>query len=133
MKITNIDTLSALIDRLITENIKLFFFKKEKSIKKIEHQERIVLEIRKKISKLFIGTFEDGYDYVSEKRTFSNNILESIEELVTNDINIGESDRQRLKIVMMEEKRLRKSNENRSKNKNDIDENFKKLMEKENE
>ena len=129
MKITNIDTLSALLDRLITENIKLFFFKKDKSLKKVEHQERIVLEIRKKISKLFVETFEDGYDYISEKRTFSNNILESIEELITNDINIGESDRERLKIAMMEEKRLRKSNEGRSKNKNDIDENFKRLVE----
>ena len=130
MRITNIDTLSALLDRLITENIKLFFFKKDKFSKKVEHQEKIVLEIRKKIRKLFVEAFEDGYDYISEKRTFSNNILESIEELITNDINIGESDRQRLKIAMMEEKRLRKSNEGRSKNKNDIDENFKKLMEK---
>lgn len=130
MKITNIDTLSALIDRLITENIKLYFFKKENLSDKINHQERIVLEIRKKISILFTETFENGYDYISEKRTFSNNILESIEELITNDINIGESDRQRLKIAMMEEKRLRKSNEGRSKNKNDIDDNFKKLVEK---
>ena len=129
LKITNIDTLSALIDRLITENIKLYFFKKENLIDNIEHQERIVLEIRKKISKLFVETFEDGYDYISEKRTFSNNILESIEELITNDINIGESDRERLKIARMEEKRLRKSNEGRSKNKNDIDENFKRLVE----
>ena len=87
------------------------------------------MEIRKKISKLFVEAFENGYDYISEKRTFSNNILESIEELITNDINIGESDRERLKIAMMEEKRLRKSNEGRSKNKNDIDENFKRLVE----
>ena len=127
MKITNIDTLSALLDRLITENIKLFFFKKDKSLKKVEHQERIVLEIKEKIRKLFVEAFDNGYDYISEKRTFSNNILESIEELITNDINIGESDRQRLKIAMMEEKRLRKSNEGRSKNKNDIDDNFKKF------
>ena len=129
-RITNIDTLSALLDRLITENIKLFFFRKDKSTKKIEHQEIIVLEIRKKIRKLFIATFEDGYNYISEKRTFTNNILDNIEELITNDINIGESDRQRLKIVMMEEKRLRKSNEGRANNKNNIDKNFKKLMEK---
>jgi hypothetical protein len=128
-RITNIDTLSAFLDRLITENIKLFFFKKEKSIKKIEHQEKIVLEIRKKIRKLLIEIFTNGYDYISEKRTFVNNILENIEELITNDINIGESDRQRLKVAMMEEKRLRKSNEGRSRNKNNIDENLKKLTE----
>ena len=129
MRITNIDTLSALIDRLITENIKLFFFKKENSSSKINHQQIIVLEIKKKISKLMLETFENGYDYIDEKRTFVNNILENIEQLITNDINIGESDRQRLKIAMMEEKRLRKSNEGRSNNKNEIDKNFKKLTE----
>jgi len=35
MRVTNIDTLSNYLDRLITENIKLFFFKKDKDIEKI--------------------------------------------------------------------------------------------------
>ena len=71
---------------------------------------------------LFEECFEEqGYHYTKEKRTFANNVIENIDELTTNDINIGESDRQRLKIAMMEEKRLRKSNEGRSINKNEID------------
>ena len=37
--ITNIDTLSALLDRLISENIKLYFFKKDDIDENIEHQE----------------------------------------------------------------------------------------------
>jgi len=48
-------------------------------------------------------------------------------ELITNDIHIGESDRARLEIAMLEEKRLRKSNEGRALNKNMIDKNFKNL------
>ena len=130
MRVTNIDTLSSFLDRLITENIKLFFFKKDNLTDKVKHQQTIILEIKQKIDELLIETFEIGYGYISEKRTFTNNILENLEDLVTNDINIGESDRKRLEIAMMEEKRLRKSNEGRSKNKNNIDENFKKLMEK---
>ena len=64
-----------------------------------------------------------------KKRTFTaSNIVEEISKLVTNDIHIGESDRARLKIVMLEEKRLRKSNEGRSKNKNSIDKNFQNLI-----
>ena len=48
--------------------------------------------------------------------------------MITNDINIGESDRERLKLAMMNEKRLRKSNEGRAKNKNNIDMKFEKIV-----
>lgn len=132
MRITNIDTLSAYLDRLVTERIKHFFFEKDNKFEDSEHQEIVISEIKDRISCLIEECLVDNnYIYTEEKRTFANNILESIDELTTNDINIGESDRQRLKIAMMEEKRLRKSNEGRSKNKNDIDENFKKLIGKE--
>ena len=36
--ITNIDTLSALLDRMISENIKLYFFKKDGVVDNIKHQ-----------------------------------------------------------------------------------------------
>ena len=123
MRITNIDTLSALIDRLITENIKLFFFEKDKLEEKVLHQKDIINEIKYKLKELFLEVYNANcYDYIDEKRTFSSsNIVEEISELVTNDIHIGESDRARLNIAMLEEKRLRKSNEGRSKNKNNID------------
>ena len=126
MRITNINTLSALLDRLITENIKLFFFEKDKLEKKSIHQKHIINEIKKKLTELFLEVYnKKSYDYLDEKRTFTaSNIIEEISELVTNDIHIGESDRARLNIVMKEEKRLRKSNEGRSKNKNNIDKEF---------
>ena len=47
--ITNIDTLSALIDRLISENIKLHFFKKDGIDENIEHQEKVIDEIKARI------------------------------------------------------------------------------------
>ena len=130
MRITNIDTLSALIDRLKTENIKLFFFEKDKLEEKALHQKDIINEIKYKLKELFLEVYNANcYDYIDEKRTFSSsNIVEEISELVTNDIHIGESDRARLNIAMLEEKRLRKSNEGRSKNKNNIDKNFQNLI-----
>lgn len=130
MRITNIDTLSALLDRLITENIKLFFFEKDKLEEKANHQKIIISEIKSKLNELFLEVYKNGsYDYIDEKRTFTaSNIVEEISNLVTNDIHIGESDRARLNIAMLEEKRLRKSNEGRSKNKNNIDKNFKNLV-----
>jgi len=138
--ITNIDTLSALFDRLITENIKLYFFNKDNLVDKSNHQKIVIDEIKSRITKLLQDTYENKqYDYLSEKRTFNeNSIVESLEELIINDINIGESDRERLKQVQSEnpsiekfivnEKRLRKSNEGRSRNKNEIDEQYKNLL-----
>ena len=46
--ITNIDTLSALLDRLISENIKLYFFKKDGLDENIEHQEKVISEIKER-------------------------------------------------------------------------------------
>jgi hypothetical protein len=138
--ITNIDTLSALFDRLITENIKLYFFEKDNFVEKVNHQKLVINEIKDKIRSLLRDTFENKeYQYLSEKRTFDENaIVESLEELIINDINIGESDRERLKQVQSEtpsidkfiinEKRLRKANEGRARNKNEIDQQYKNLL-----
>jgi hypothetical protein len=140
MRITNIDTLSAYFDRLITENIKLYFFKKDLLEEKVEHQLAVILEIKLKISELFQEVFDTkNYDYIEEYRTFNeNSIVEELEELIQNDINIGEADRARLNETTKEnpnltkmivnEKRLRKANEGRARNKNRIDENFKKII-----
>lgn len=125
-RVTNIDTLSALLDRLVTENIKRFFFDKDGLTEKVEHQDVVISEIKERLVELFLEVYDNGkYNYISENRTFTaSNIVENIEELITNDIHIGESDRARLRVAMMEEKRLRKSNEGRARNKNVIDEQF---------
>jgi len=140
-RITNIDTLSALLDRLVTENIKLFFFTKDNKEKNVKHQIEVISSIRKRISSLLKECFlEHGYEYLSEERTFDeNSIVEELEQLIFNDINIGESDRARLEQVhsddpnlakfIVNEKRLRKANEGRAKNKNNIDKIFKKMVE----
>ena len=141
MRLTNIDTLSNYFDRLITENIKLFFFRKDGDIKKAEHQEIVIAEIKIRISELIQESIDlKAYNYLGERRTFNESaIIEELEELIQNDINIGEADRARLEETTKEspnlermivnEKRLRKANEGRSRNKNAIDEQFKKLIE----
>lgn len=132
MRITNIDTLSTFFDRLITERIKEFFFSKDGEMERVKHQEIVINEIKNKIDELFEECFKNGdYDYISEERTFNeSDIVEELDELITNDINIGESDRERLRIVTMNEKRLRKANEGRARNKNSIDKKLKEIMEK---
>lgn len=142
MRITNIDTLSSYLDRLITENIKLYFFRKDGLVDKITHQTIVIDEIKKKISELIFESLkENSYNYVEEYRTFNeSSILEELEDLIQNDINIGEADRARLEETKKEhpslermivnEKRLRKANEGRARNKNTIDKQFKDIINK---
>jgi len=144
-RITNINTLSSLFDRLITENIKLFFFKKDNILDNIQHQEKIISFLKIEIIELLEETLNyNTYDYISEKRTFNeNSIVEELEQLIQNDINIGEADRARLEEVqsdnpnleriIVNEKRLRKSNEGRAKNKNNIDNIYKQQFNSKNE
>tara|TARA_Y100001938_G_C7979650_1_gene373728 strand:+ start:169 stop:609 length:441 start_codon:yes stop_codon:yes gene_type:complete len=141
MRITNIDTLSALFDRLISENIKLYFFKKDSLEENIDHQEVVISQIKEKISELFTEVLESGsYKYLSEKRTYKpNDIVETLEELITNDITTGEGDRANLKEATSDNpslehfthghKLIRKANENRAVSKNKLDEQFKDIVE----
>ena len=139
--ITNIDTLSALLDRLISENIKLHFFRKENVIDNIEHQESLIEEIKYRITKLLLDIYkEKEYNYISEKRTYKpDDIVETLEELIHNDITTGEGDRANLKEATSDNpslehftrnhKLIRKANENRAEAKNKLDEQFKDFIE----
>ena len=144
LHITNIDTLSALLDRLISENIKLHFFRKDGVDDNIEHQEKVIKEIKYRITKLLLDVYTDNrYNYVSEKRTYNpDDIVETLEELIHNDITTGEGDRANLKEATSDNpslehftrnhKLIRKANENRAASKNKLDEQFKDYIEKNN-
>lgn len=136
-RISNIDTLSAYFDRLVTERIKWYFFTKNNQIDEAHHQLKIIDEIRNKIESLIQSP---KYEYLKEKRTFD--LVNNIEKLVIFDAEIGESDRARLECVQdlkqednsiydqaklaikmaAQEERLRTANEMRSQTKNKIDE-----------
>ena len=142
--ITNIDTISALLDRLISENIKLHFFRKEDVVDDIEHQENLIEEIKYRITQLLSDTYnERQYKYISEKRTYKpEDIVETLEELIHNDITTGEGDRANLKEATSDNpslehftrnhKLIRKANENRAVAKNKLDKQFKGFIDENN-
>ena len=143
--ITNIDTLSALLDRLISENIKLHFFRKEDVVDDIEHQENLIEEIKYRITQLLLDIYnERQYKYISEKRTYKpEDIVETLEELIHNDITTGEGDRANLKEATSDNpslehftrnhKLIRKANENRAVAKNKLDKQFKGFVDENNQ
>ena len=146
--ITNIDTLSALLDRMISENIKLYFFKKDGITENIEHQEKVIFEIKEKLKTFFLEIYVNkkitGYEYISEKRTYKpEDIVETLEELIHNDITTGEGDRANLKEAISDNpslehftrnhKLIRKANENRAVAKNKLDKQFKGFVDENNQ
>ena len=140
-KITNIDTLSALLDRLVSENIKLYFFNKDGILNDIDHQKKVILEIKDKIKELLLEVYDNKkYDYISEKRTYTADMtIESIEQLIKSDIYTGEGDRTNLAELKKENpdinsfrknhRILRSANELRAVSKNELDKQFKNLVE----
>ena len=141
--VTNIDTLSAMLDRLISENIKLYFFKKENLIENVSHQETVISEIKNRIKNLLLDVYKTKeYNYVSEKRTYKADMtLESLEQLIKSDIYTGEGDSANLEELNKKDpdlnafrknhKVLRSSNELRAVSKNKLDAQFKKFIEDE--
>ncbi len=142
--ITNIDTLSAMLDRLISENIKLYFFKKENLIENISHQEIVITEIKERIKNLLLDVYSSKkYNYISEKRTYKADMtLDSLEQLIKSDIYTGEGDRDNLSelkksnpnidLMKKNHKVLRSANELRAVSKNELDSYFKDFVEDEN-
>lgn len=102
----------------------------------VVHQQELIELIRQEIEKCLL---EPTYEYISERRTFVNELLADLDSLIVSDIHIGESDRKRLEETKKEtpdvnafitqEKRLRTANEQRSKLKNQIDETWRKINE----
>ena len=141
--ITNVNTLSVLLDRLIVENIKLYFFTKDNLSDNVLHQNEVIHEIKKKICEVLIHTYESKqYDYIEEKRTYKYNaIVETVEELVKSNITTGQVDKQNLVEALsdnpsvdkfkLNHKILRKANENRALCKNKIDKHYKQIIENE--
>ncbi len=100
----------------------------------------VINEIKGRVANLFEKCLKSGeYDYLAEKRTFkSSDVVEELEQLVVNDILVGESDRGVLAEItsnnldidnlVTHAKRMRKANEGRALNKNNIDRQFKELV-----
>ena len=80
--VTNVDSFSAYIDRLITERIKEYHFRnKQNKPNEALHQEEVIKVILHKMFDLLNEiTTQNGYVYIGEKRTFD-------EEKITNDVN----------------------------------------------
>jgi hypothetical protein len=131
--ITNINTFSALLDRLITEKIKEYFFVKNNKSNLVKKQRIIISSINKEIIETFILIKKyKGYKYLKENRTFNYNaalLVKLFSKLTHEDLNIGMADNElaesikgkNKKKIVLKLKKSRNSLENRAVIKNQID------------
>jgi hypothetical protein len=84
-RVTNVDSFSAYIDRLITERIKEYHFKNtQNKPEEAIHQNKIVEIISEKIDSLIEEIYQqEGYEYISEKRTFDEiEIIQQVDNVL---------------------------------------------------
>jgi hypothetical protein len=133
--VSNLNSVSALFDRLITEKIKLYFFEQMKFsdsvVHSIERQKKTISTIHMALHYTFTNIFNDKkYNVLLEKRTFNNNLKNltlNVEQLVEMNLNVGTADNAIAKIL--EQLSLSRSSlEKRSNNKNAIDESIVELL-----
>ena len=131
--ISNIDSISALLDRLITEKIKQYFFLIRKKNNEARKQSLIINKITSKLTETLkeIYIFKK-YNFTGEIRTFDKNsnilkLVNNIENLIIMNLNIGIADN-KLNQIIKNVKLSRNSLEGRAKNKNNIDMLLKKII-----
>ena len=129
--ISNLNTVSALFDRLITEKIKQYFFYLSKEKKKFKIQTQLINSLHNELQHTFKQIIKSRqYKFIKEKRTFDKdmkNFIYSVENLIVMNLNVGKSDNN-LSKILKNLKLSRASLERRAKIKNDIDDLVKKII-----
>ena len=129
--ISNLNTVSALFDRLITEKIKQYFFYLSKENKKFKAQTQLINSLHNELQKTFTQIIKSKkYEFNKEKRTFDKdvqNFFYSVENLIVMNLNIGKSDNN-LSKILKKFKTFKGFIRKKSKDKNDIDDLVKKII-----
>ncbi len=105
--ISNLNSLSALFDRLIVENVKMHHFQRKGEFDKTEAQKALITALQEELVKFFMETLESGnYNYLSENRTFklkkTKELVEGVSELCECHSNITHCDQTKLQEVKKE-------------------------------
>jgi len=93
MRITNINTIAALIDRLVSERIKYNVFEMNNKKDNMQHQQKIIDTINQEIILFFEELFnKETYDYLEEFRSTKVELLESLEHMIRGALEIGNAE-----------------------------------------
>jgi hypothetical protein len=98
-RISNLNSFSAVIDRIIIENLKLLKFVDDNNKEKIITQENVINGLHKELSDILDEVYNGDYHSLDENRTYaakSNELLEDIFKLCTCNYIIGKLDKKKI-------------------------------------
>lgn len=75
MRVCNLNSFSALLDRLIIENLKLFSFIEKNEEDKINTQIKIINQLKQELDIVYVEIQENKYGSIKEERTYVRNQL----------------------------------------------------------
>lgn len=131
-RISNVNSFSAIIDRLIIENLKIIQFVDQNKLKEAEQQNEIIFELKIELDLIYQEFIENKYKSIGEQRTYTNdNLFSDLFRLCLNNYCIAKGDKLKIEesnksIVNINNLKnyilaVRENLEERSKSKNNLE------------
>lgn len=93
-RISNVNSFSAIIDRLIIENLKIIQFVDQNKLKEAEQQNEIIFELKIELDLIYQEFIENKYKSIGEQRTYTNdNLFSDLFRLCLNNYCIAKGDK----------------------------------------
>jgi hypothetical protein len=93
-RMSNVNSFSAIIDRLIIENLKIIQFVDQNKLEEAEQQNLIISELKTELDLIYQELLENRYTSIGEQRTYtSQNLFSDIFRLCLNNYSIALGDK----------------------------------------
>jgi len=93
-RISNVNSFSAIIDRLIIENLKIIQFVDQNKLKEAEQQNEIIFELKIELDLIYQEFIENKYKSIGEQRTYTNdNLFSDLFRLCLSNYCIAKGDK----------------------------------------
>jgi hypothetical protein len=102
LHLPSVDTLSALFDRLIAEQVKRLHYLAEGRTDEVAAQQRMVESLTSRIRDLLQECLaEQGYDFLEEHRTFAAEALPlKLRDLTAHSLLLGTAEKEKLRLLL---------------------------------
>jgi len=91
---SNVNSFSAIIDRLIIENLKIIQFVDQNKLEEAEQQNVIISELKTELNLIYQELLENRYKSIGEQRTYTNdNLFSDLFRLCLNNYCIAKGDK----------------------------------------
>lgn len=99
-RVSNVNSFSAIIDRLIIENLKIIQFVDQNKLEEAEQQNVIISELKTELNLIYQELLENRYKSIGEQRTYTNdNLFSDLFRLCLNNYCIAKGDKLKIEEI----------------------------------